>query len=106
MIRHMAIIRWNPNVTSAAIQEFQTALANHVTASGTVLAVTHGPNQRVGPGRYDYAVVLDFESMEAWRAFDGHPLHDIARGALLSNAKSVVGAQIVVATPDDKAESM
>ncbi len=45
----------------------------------TIRSYTHGADLGLAVGRYDYAIVGDFDDVDGWRAYDTHPAHDRAR---------------------------
>lgn len=79
MIRHVAVFRWIDGATPeqiAAVRDGLDALPGQIPS---IRAYTHGPDLQLGEGRWDYAVVGDFDDGEGYQAYVDHPAHDVVR---------------------------
>lgn len=79
MIRHVAVFRWIDEATPEQIAAVHDGLGSLPAQIPSILAYTHGPDLQLGEGRWDYAVVGDFEDPEGYQAYVDHPAHDVVR---------------------------
>lgn len=83
MIRHVAVFRWKPDVTTQQVAEVTAALDALAAQVPSVQRYEHGPDLGLG-GSFDYAVVADFDDEDGWRAYMDDPRHDAVRGELIA----------------------
>lgn len=84
MIRHVALFRWKPGVTAEQVVAATAALDRLPAVVDTIRRYEHGPDQRFGSPRWDYAVVAEFDDEAGWRTYDEHPEHDEVRREVVS----------------------
>jgi hypothetical protein len=84
MIRHIAVFRWREGTTPEQVAALHAGLAALPGQVPSIRAYTHGPDLELGEGRWDYALVGDFDDAEGYQAYVDHPAHDDVRRALLS----------------------
>lgn len=83
MIRHVAVFRWRKGTTPEQVAAVHAGLDELPAAVPSIRAYTHGPDLRLGDGRWDYAVVGDFDDGEGYQAYVDHPAHDDVRRELI-----------------------
>lgn len=84
MIRHVVVFRWLEGTTPEQLAAVHAALDGLQAAVPSIRAYTHGPDLGLGEGRWDYAVVGDFEDASGYQAYVDHPAHDDVRSNLLA----------------------
>ena len=73
MIRHVVVLRWNDTVTEAHVTALAAALDALPASIPEIADYHHGPDQRLAPTNFDYAIVGDFASVEAYITYRDHP---------------------------------
>lgn len=79
MIRHVAVFRWVDGTTAAQIDAVRAGLDRMPAEVPSIRSYTHGPDLQLGEGRWDYAVVADFDDPVGYQAYVDHPAHDEVR---------------------------
>jgi hypothetical protein len=79
MIRHVAVFRWVDGKTAAQVYAVRSGLDRMPLEVPSVRAYSHGSDLHLGEGRWDYAVVADFDDPEGYQAYVDHPAHDEVR---------------------------
>ena len=75
MIRHVVVLRWNDTVTEAHVTALAAALDALPSAIPEIADYHHGPDQRLAPTNFDYAIVGDFASVDDYITYRDHPEH-------------------------------
>jgi hypothetical protein len=83
MIRHVAVFRWQEGTTSEQVAALSAGLDELPARIPSIRAYTHGPDLRLGEGRWDYAVVAEFDDAAGYEAYVDDPAHDAVRRDLL-----------------------
>ncbi|MGQ0433215.1 MAG: Dabb family protein [Microthrixaceae bacterium] len=83
-LRHVALFRWREGTTSAQIEAVRAGLSSLPAAVPSIRSYTHGPDAELGEGRWDYAVVVDFDDAAGFEAYVGHPAHVEVRDTLIA----------------------
>lgn len=83
MIRHVAMFRWTEDTRPDQVAAVSAGLDGLPGAVPSIRAYVHGPDLELGEGRWDYAVVADFDDPEGYLAYDSHPAHASVRSELL-----------------------
>lgn len=83
-LRHVAAFRWRDGTTSAQIEAVRAGLSTLPGAVPSIRSYTHGPDARLGDGRWDYAVVADFDDASGFQAYVAHPAHVAVRDTLIA----------------------
>ena len=68
MLRHCVMFTWSDDVTDEAKAEVSAGLDGLASLPG-VVAYRHGPDVGISDGNWDYVVVGDFETTEAYRNY-------------------------------------
>jgi hypothetical protein len=79
VVRHVVLFRWVDGTTAAQVAAVTAALDELAATVPSIRVYTHGPDLALGPGRFDYGVVADFDDADGWRAYDEDALHDQVR---------------------------
>lgn len=75
MIRHVVMFRWNDTVTEAHVDVIAAALDALPAAIPAIADYRHGADQQLAPANFDYVVVGDFASVDAYVTYRDHPVH-------------------------------
>jgi hypothetical protein len=75
VMRHCVLMNWVRPLDEAEAAELEDILGRVGSGIDTVRAYTHGPDLGLREGRFDYALVVDFDDEDGWRAYSAHPLH-------------------------------
>lgn len=75
MIRHVAMFTWTPEATTEQIGAFAAGLSAMPDKIDAIRRFEHGDDLNLGPGRADYVLVAEFDTIEDYREYDGHPAH-------------------------------
>lgn len=84
MIRHVAVFRWLPGTAPEQVEAVRAGLAALPSQIPSIRAYTHGPDLQLGEGRWDYAVVGDFDDGAAYQAYIDHPAHQAVAADLIA----------------------
>lgn len=84
MIRHVVVFRWHEGTTPAQVAAARLGLDGLPGMVPSIRAYTHGPDLRLGDGRWDYAVVADFDDPASYQDYVDHPAHERVRRDLLA----------------------
>jgi hypothetical protein len=82
VIRHVVLFRLNESATTERVAQICSELTGLACLGGT--AFTVGADLGLRPGTMDLAVVADFESVEAFTAYDQDAEHDRIRRELIA----------------------
>ena len=81
MIRHCLLFRWLPDTTDDQIDEVGKLLQEYVATLDGVASYRLGRDIGVTEGTYDFAIVADFETREAYLTYRDSPRHvEISKG--------------------------
>lgn len=75
MLRHIAVFRWAASAPATIADELARRLDALPAAIPELQTYRFGPDAGLVAGNYDFAVVADFDDVEAWRAYAEHPEH-------------------------------
>lgn len=75
MIRHVVMFRWAEGVDDAHIDKVAAGFDALVDAIPEIRSYVHGRDLELNAGNLDYAVVADFDSVEALAIYREHPVH-------------------------------
>jgi hypothetical protein len=93
MIRHCVLFRWLPDTTDEQVDEIATLLLDYVGTLEGVASYRLGRDIGVTDGTFDFAIVGDFESRDAYVTYRDSPRHiEISKGIvtpLLADRASV-----------------
>ena len=83
MLRHIVLLKWVDGVTAEQEAEVSAALDRLPPAIASIRRYTHGPDLDLDEGRYDYAIVADFDDADGWRVYDVDDLHNEIRASVI-----------------------
>lgn len=75
MIRHIALFRWTDGTTDAEVAAIAAALRRLPAAIPELVRYDVGSDEALAEGNWDFAVVADLPSAEAWATYTAHPAH-------------------------------
>ena len=75
MIRHVVLLKWNEAVDAAHIAAAKAGLDRLPGLIPEIVSFQHGPDLRVVPTNYDYAVTGEFASTDDFIRYRDHPAH-------------------------------
>jgi len=75
MLRHVVLFSWKPDASDAAVRAFADGLASMPDQIPEIRSYRFGPDARLGGGNDDFALVADFDDVEAYRRYAEHAAH-------------------------------
>ena len=75
MIRHVVLLKWNEGVDAAHIAATKAALDRLPGLIPQVVSLRNGPDLRVAPTNFDYAITAVFASTDDFLVYRDHPAH-------------------------------
>ena len=69
MLRHIVLVTFKPGTTTEKRAAFRAAIEALPGAVPEVRSFTGGENVGSGPNHHDYAAVMDFDDMDAFRRY-------------------------------------
>jgi hypothetical protein len=83
MIRHCVLFRWLPDTTDEQVDEIAKLLLEYVATLDGVVSYRLGRDVGASDGTYDFAIVGDFETLDAYLTYRDSPRHvEIASGTV------------------------
>jgi hypothetical protein len=79
MIRHIAVFRWHEGTTPEQIDAVREGLDALPGTVDSIRSYAHGPDLRLGDGRWDYVVIAEFDDVAGYHAYVEHPTHVAVR---------------------------
>ncbi len=73
--RHVALYRWAEHVDDEHVARVSEALDDLAGRVPGLRGVTHGADVGLSGGGFDYLVVIDVDSVAAWRSLRDHPAY-------------------------------
>jgi hypothetical protein len=84
VITHVVSFRWKPETTPEDIAAICAGLATLPASVPTIRTYAFGSDLALkDPTNMDFAVVATFDSIDGWREYDAHPIHDQVRSELI-----------------------
>lgn len=74
-LRHMVLFRFTNEATDEQIAALHAGIASLPEAIPEIGTFHHGPDAKVNDTSWDYAVVGDFDSVEAYETYRDDPFH-------------------------------
>lgn len=75
MLRHIVLLTIKPSATAEQLDAWRKAAVGMCESSPEVRSFTLGSNVGSGPNHHDWALVADFEDMDAFRRYVGSRAH-------------------------------
>lgn len=93
MIRHVAVFRWKPGTSEAAVARVTEGLRALPALVPSLRAYDVGPDLGLAEGQWDYAVVADFDDAEGFAAYRANAAH---RAVLEERILPILGSRAAV----------
>lgn len=84
MIRHTAIFRWLEGTTPEQVAAVAAGLRALPDQIPSIRAYDVGPDLVLGEGRWDFAVVADFDDAAGYHEYVDHPAHQAVANELIA----------------------
>lgn len=75
MIRHVVVLTWVADVTDADVAAARASVAALPAQIPEIRAYTFGSDLGVVDGNAHFAIVADFDDVDAWHRYQRHPAH-------------------------------
>jgi len=75
LIRHVAMFTWTEEATTNQIKTFAAKLSTMPDAIDLIRRYEHGEDLELGTATADYVLVADFDTVEDYWSYSGHPYH-------------------------------
>jgi len=79
-LRHIVLMKFKPGTGGEAVEALERGLRELSTPG--LLAASFGRDLNLRDSNFDFGLVLDFESLDAYRLFDTHEAHERIRREL------------------------
>jgi len=73
--RHVVMFRWKADAGAERLTALRRALAALPGQVPEIRSYRFGDDARAVEGNFDFAIVADFDDVEAWRRYVAHPAH-------------------------------
>jgi hypothetical protein len=93
VIRHVVGITWTADTTDADVAAVRAALAELPGQIPEIRAYTFGTDLGLVDGNADFAIVADFDDVDAWHRYQHHPAH---RAVLTDRIRPFLAARAAV----------
>jgi heme-degrading monooxygenase HmoA len=84
MIRHVAVFRWVDGTADEQVAAVADALRSLPGQVESIRGYTVGTDLRLGEGRWDFAVVAEFDDADGYQAYVDHPAHQAVATDLIA----------------------
>ena len=91
MIRNIVLVKLRPGLDPAMVAKVQQCFLD-LNCPGTVSYVI-GDDLGLREDNWSFAIVADFTSAEAYRAYDQEPVHNQARAGLIPLTEQIARVQ-------------
>jgi antibiotic biosynthesis monooxygenase (ABM) superfamily enzyme len=75
IFRHVVLFRWQPGTTAGQLAALERALEALPGQVPQIRTYRFGADAKQTAGNFDFAIVADFDDVEAFRAYVAHPAH-------------------------------
>lgn len=75
MLRHVVLFTWKPGAPKSQIAAFAEGLAALPDQVPEIRAFRFGPDARLGGGNEDFALIAEFDDVDAYQRYADHPAH-------------------------------
>jgi Stress responsive A/B Barrel Domain len=93
MIRHVACLTWKTDVTDAEIEAVRAGLVALPGQIPEIRDYTVGSDLGAVGGNAHFAIVADFDDVDAWRRYQRHPAHE---AVLTERIRPILAARAAV----------
>jgi hypothetical protein len=88
MLRHVAVFRWNEGTTPEQVEELAAALRALPAEVPSIRSYEVGSDLVLGEGRWDFAVVAQFDDAAGYQAYVDHPAHQAVATDLIPTIRA------------------
>jgi Stress responsive A/B Barrel Domain len=92
-VRHISCLSWNERATPEAVEAIRAALEELPDLIPELRAYTVGADLGLAAGNADFAIVADFDDVEAWRRYTDHPAH---QAVLVEQIRPILASRVAV----------
>jgi len=96
MIRHVVVLKLKAGVTAGQVDEMGKALGGLPAKIAEIKGWSYGPDILHTERSLDYALIADFEDVEALKRYQVHPDHIPVLGLVRSLSESIQVADFVL----------
>jgi len=75
MIKHVVLIKFKDGYDEQLLQAMIAKLNLLCEEIPELNSFTHGKNAGIGPGKFDYGIVADFNDEASYHTYINHPAH-------------------------------
>jgi hypothetical protein len=75
VLRHVVCMKSRPGTDPAAVDAFAAVLAELPARIPVIRNYRFGKDVGLAEGNVDFAIVADFDDLDGWREYIGHPDH-------------------------------
>ncbi|MGW0593634.1 Dabb family protein [Streptosporangium sp. NPDC002607] len=93
MFRHVVLFTWAQEATDEQRVRVATELGKLPEAITEIRSYTLGTDAGVNPGNHQFAVVVDFDSVDDYLAYRDHPLH---QAVIAEHIKPIVASRAAI----------
>jgi hypothetical protein len=93
VIRHVVGFTWTADATDADVAAVRAALAALPGQIPEIRAYTFGTDLGLVEGNVDFAIVADFDDVDAWHRYQRHPAH---QAVLTDRIRPILAARAAV----------
>jgi hypothetical protein len=93
VIRHVVGLTWTNDATDTDVAAVRAALAALPEQIPEIRAYTFGSDLGLVDGNADFAIVADFDDVDAWHRYERHPAH---QAALTDRIRPILAARAAV----------
>jgi stress responsive alpha/beta barrel protein len=93
VIRHVVCLTWKRDVTDAEIEAVRAELVKLPGKIPEIRDYMVGSDLGVGAGNAHFAIVADFDDVDAWRRYQAHPAHE---AVLAERIRPILAARAAV----------
>jgi Stress responsive A/B Barrel Domain len=84
VITHVVMFRWKSDMPEGHVAVIAQSLDTLPPAIEAIRTYQHGADLGISAsGSADYVIIATFDSVDAWREYDAHPVHDAARAEIV-----------------------
>ncbi|GAA4226778.1 hypothetical protein FHR32_002377 [Streptosporangium album] len=93
MFRHVVLFTWAEEATAEQRATVATELLKLPEVIAEIRAYTVGADAGVNPGNHDFAVVADFDDVDAYGVYRDHPIH---QAVIAEHIKPILASRAAV----------
>ena len=84
MIVHVVAFKWKPGIPDGHVETVKAQLVEFAATLPEVRSYRCGADVHASDmANFDFAIVAEFETVDDWKVYDKHPLHDEIRAGIV-----------------------